>query len=450
MPISPAREAALFILQRVEAGRGFAVELLQSPRVSGLSDADRRLTTALVMGVLRWRGDLDFQIENLSSRPLSYFDSEVLAILRLGIYQLRHLENVPAHAAVHESVEMVKIARKRSAAGLVNAVLRKCKRLDLQRAADGEYLESSRRSVPGWMRERWRQNFGGAAADSIVLASQSVPRTCLRLTGAAASREDVQRELRDDGVETEPGTVARRALWVTSGNVLSSAAWRDGRVVIQDEVSQRVAELVSPLPGQTVLDLCAAPGIKSGQIADDLRAGTYVACDRSPRRLRTMESILRAQWPAGVRRYAVLADAAEPLPFALRFDRVLVDAPCSGTGTLSRNPEIKWRLRSEDILRLAAAQCRMLQNGLTALAPGGRLVYATCSLEPEENEQVVAKAVASYAGYRQLRRSELRLPAPPIVPADMPDELFDDAGSFRTRPGMEQLDGFFAAVLVRV
>lgn len=441
MPISPARKAAFHILQRVEAGHGFAVELLQSRVISLLGDADRRLVTELVMGVLRWRGDLDFQIESLSAKPLSYFDSEVVVILRLGLYQLCHLENVPAHAAVHEAVEMAKVMRKRSAAGLVNAVLRKCRRAPFKNAADGGYLESARRSIPGWICERWRQNFGDDAADSIILASQAIPRTCLCTMGSVFSREALQQELRQDGVKTEQGRTARRALWVTSGNVISTAAWREGRIVIQDEASQRVAELVSPMQGQRVLDLCAAPGIKAEQIADDMRTGTYVACDRSPRRLRTLEKIVRAHWPAGVRQYLVLADAAKPLPIAAPFDRVLVDAPCSGTGTLSRNPEIKWRLRHEDISRLANQQRLILQNGLRALARGGRLVYSTCSLEPEENEQVVAEALRACHGYRQLPRGELGISAA--------DDLFDDQGAFRTRPGMQHLDGFFATVFVR-
>ncbi|MGH9395527.1 MAG: 16S rRNA (cytosine(967)-C(5))-methyltransferase RsmB [Terriglobia bacterium] len=447
MPISPAREAALYILERVEAGQSFAVDLLQSPRVSRLKDADRRLTTELVMGVLRWRGDLDLEIEKLSAKPLSYFDPEVVEVLRLGIYQIRHLENIPAHAAVYESVEMVKAARKRSAAGLVNAILRKCKRSPFEPGTAGaaaEYLERARLSIPSWIHERWQQNFGDAEADSVTLASQSVPQTCLRASGSHFSREALRQELEEAGVQTELGAFGERALRVKSGNVLSTAAWREGRVAIQDEASQLVAALIRPEPGQRALDLCAAPGIKAGQIADDMREGTHVACDRSLRRLRTMEKITRDPWPKAVARHVVLLDATHPLPFATLFDRVLVDAPCSGTGTLARNPEIKWRLRREDILRLAGEQLRILQNGLDALAPGGRLVYSTCSLEPEENEQVVAKALAGRHGHNQVRGDELQREFPELA------GLFDGGGAFHTRPGEQPLDGFFAVVIERV
>ncbi|MGH9344571.1 MAG: transcription antitermination factor NusB, partial [Terriglobia bacterium] len=376
MPVSPAREAAFRILQQVEAGNKFAVDLLQSSRISSLKEADRRLTTELVMGVLRWQGDLDHQIESLSERQLGYFDAEVIAILRMGIFQIRHLESVPKRAAVNESVELVKTARKRSAAGLVNAVLRKCKETPLRDRR--EYLEAARRSMPPWILERWQRNFGHDCADSIVLASQSAPRACLRLTArtgtigeadSSQTREALQRDLERDQVRAVMGKYGRRALWVESGNVFSSAAWREGRVVIQDEASQLVAELVKAKPGQLVLDLCAAPGMKASLIAEDMREGTIVACDRSLRRMRI--KITRAAWPDDVRLLKVVLDAGQTLPFSMLFDRVLVDAPCSGTGTLARNPEIKWRLGPEDIPSFAERQARILQRGLESLARRG-------------------------------------------------------------------------------
>jgi 16S rRNA (cytosine967-C5)-methyltransferase len=213
--------------------------------------------------------------------------------------------------------------------------------------------------------------------------------------------------------------------------------------VIQDEASQLVAELVSPEPGQRVLDLCAAPGMKAGQLAQALGAGTLVACDRSAARLRTLARLLPRCVPEAVRLSMVRLDAAEPLPFGEKFDRILLDAPCSGTGTLARNPEIKWRLSLQDITRLAVLQATMLRNALPTLAAGGQLVYATCSLEPEENEGVVEKVLKEQTAFRAHSSDELAVKHPNLIP------LFNSQGYFRTRPHQHPMDGFSAVVIVR-
>lgn len=439
MAITSARAAAYRILMQVERGRAFAVDLLHSPEVDALSERDRRLANELVMGVLRWRGDLDFVIERLSGRSISSLDPEVLEILRLGVYQIRYLDEVPARAAVYEGVEMAKFARKRSAAALVNAVLRKYHRDP--RPAEG-ILERARRAIPEWLAGRWRKHYG-AAADGIVLASQSVPATCLRPADAGISREVLAAELEREGISTAPAAFSRCALRVTSGKLFSTKAWRDRHAVIQDEGSQLVAELVAPRAGETVLDVCAAPGIKAAQVAAEMRHGTYVACDKSVKRLQTMAKIGSHAWPRDVRLHRVRLDAADPLPFAAQFDRVLVDAPCSGTGTFARNPEIKWRLRPEDIARHSAEQQRLLRNALGALSPGGRLVYATCSLEPEENEGVVAPVLESSPEFAALGAEEMKHAFPALA------ALFDARGAFRSIPGEQPFEGYYAAVVER-
>jgi 16S rRNA (cytosine967-C5)-methyltransferase len=456
VPASPARKIAYHILLRLESGRSFAVDLLQSPEVSALKEADRRLATEIVMGVLRWRGDLDFQIEQLSGRTVKGFDSEVLTVLRMGVYQIRFLERVPKHAVVDDAVELTKAARKRSAAGLVNAVLRKCEPpLDRILEHDFEHLsaenrESVRRTVPAWLLKRW----GRVAATTtepneagtvrLAHASLQTPRTTLRVVDAGADVPSIRRELAAEGVATSPCLFAQAlGLTVESGQVQNARAYREGRVVIQDEASQLVAELVSPAPGQRVLDLCAAPGMKAGQLGQMLGAGRLVACDRSAARLRTLAKLLPPWVPAAVRLSMVRLDAASEFPFRTKFDRILLDAPCSGTGTLARNPEIKWRLRPEDITRLAELQAKMLRNALPALASGGRLVYATCSLEPEENEGVVEKVLSEQPEFRALTARELALEHPHLIP------LVDSRGYFRTCPDRYSMDGFTAAVMVR-
>ncbi|HTS70219.1 MAG TPA: 16S rRNA (cytosine(967)-C(5))-methyltransferase RsmB [Terriglobia bacterium] len=452
MPVSPARKIAYQVLLRIESGPAFAVDLLQAPQVYDLKEADRRLATEIVMGVLRWQGELDFQIERASGKSVKRFDSEVATILRMGLYQIRFLQKIPKRAVVDDAVELVKMARKRSASGLMNAVLRKCEASEgspLSRTYDllsAEWRESVRRAFPPWLLERWERNASGAgneAAMAMAFASLLTPPTTLRVADSDANLENMQKELQAEGVATSPGRYAPRALGVDSGHIQNSRAYLEGRVAIQDEASQLVAGLVAPEPGQRVLDLCAAPGMKAGQVAQMLVAGTLVACDRSAPRLHTLSRLLPRRVPAGVHTSLVRLDAAQELPFAIKFDRILLDAPCSGTGTLARNPEIKRRLRAEDIKRLADLQVRMLRNALPALAPGGQLVYATCSLEPEENERVVQKVLNDLPAFQMFSPRELALKYPTLI------SLFDSGGYFRTRPDQHRLDGFCAAVMVR-
>lgn len=448
LAISPARDAAYRILRRVEAGSAFAVDLLQGAPAAGLRDADRRLATELAMGVLRWRGELDYQLEQLSGRSLSYFDPEVAVILRLGIYQIRFLEKVPKSAAVNESVELTRAARKQSAAGLVNAVLRRCnpppwEGLEARHegAPDPELDAAALRSLPAWLRKRWTARLGVEKTVALARASASTPRVSLRVR--AERRDEVRRELAAENVATRLGAYSDSALIVESGRVQASTAFREGRLAIQDEASQIVASLVRPLPGESVLDLCAAPGNKTAQLAAALGRGQLVACDVSLRRLQTMRRLLAGQLPAATQFLTVCQDATQPLAVRGTFDRILVDAPCSGTGTLARNPEIKLRLQPSDLDRLAGVQVRMLRTALEALAGAGRLVYATCSLEPEENEEVIERACAEEPGFRPLKGDELAREFPALAP------LFDPQGYFRTRPDRDGMDGFFAAVITR-
>jgi len=469
LPISPARKTAYRILRRVQSGRGFAVDLLQTPGVSALKEADRRLATELVMGVLRWRGELDFQIEELSGRPLSRLDPEVATILRVGVYQIRFLEKVPKAAAVNEAVEMVKAACKRSATGLVNAVLRKCVPERGPRTSPGfdglnETMRASvRRATPAWLLERWTALSipfipaiaGIHSAESEVLASDEdaalrlawaslqIPPTVLRVVSQAQGIPSLRAELAGEGITARPGRFSSRALVVESGNVQASQVLRQGRVVIQDEASQLVADLLAPQAGQRVLDLCAAPGVKAGQLAQMLERGTLVTCDLSAKRLRVMAGLLSRWLPEGVQWLTIQLDATQPLPFGCRFERILLDAPCSGTGTLARNPEIKWRLRQEDLRPLAEGQAKMLKTALGSLSPAGRLVYATCSLEPEENECVVEGVLQESPGYEVVPAAELESAFPAFSP------LLDPHGYLRTRPDLHSMDGFFAAVIVR-
>ena len=462
--VSPPRQLAFRILSRVESGREFAVDLLEAPEMAGLSGRDHRLATELVMGVLRAHGDLDRTIEEVSGKSLSYFDCEIATILRLGIFQIRYLTKIPKRAAVDEAVKLAKLARRRSAAGLVNAVLRKCEPAaagvpagDEGEDASSEWTRRAVRSLPAWLAARWEKRFGGAAMAALARSSLETPPTVLRVESAEA-RDEVARRLALGGIETRPGRFSPLALIVelaSAGRTKSPRSggaeievprydWTKEGVVIQDEASQLVALLLAPRAGARVLDLCAAPGIKTGQVAQALARGGIVACDRSAGRLRTMRRLLTGFVPPEVEVFAVRLDASAALPFGVEFDRILVDAPCSGTGTLARNPEIKLRLVPEDLVRFAAIQARILANALKALARGGRLVYATCSLEAEENEAVVAKALRDVSGLRIVPGAELSQEFPGLR------SFFAERDFFYSRPDLHAMDGFFAAVIERV
>jgi 16S rRNA (cytosine967-C5)-methyltransferase len=348
---SSARIAAFDILRQVEGG-GYASDLLLA-HTAAFDSRDAGLASAIVFGVLRYRAQLDYLIGHYSGRRQK-LDPEVSIALRMGIYQLRYLERIPAHAAVAASVELVKRARKRSAAGFVNAVLRKVDRTPIEWPSREVEL-----SCPEWLLARWERHYGAEGAAGIAQAALQEPEKYMR----------------------------------------------GGRM--QDIGSQSIVPLLRLAPGQRFLDLCAAPGNKTAQALESgVRA---VACDLHFRRLAPMRSLTSN---------LVVLDGTHALPFARPFDRILLDAPCSGTGTLGRNPEIKWRLAGADLDHLHRRQAALLAHARTALAPGGLLVYSTCSLEPEENEAVVAA---------------------------VPPELIVE--TMRRLPGRDAGDGFYAAVI---
>jgi len=446
VPASPARVAAYEILLRVEREGAYAADLLHSSRLARFSDSDKALATELVMGVLRWRARLDHSLASVCDQPLAKLDLEVLMALRLGAYQLGYLERVPARAAVHESVELAKRAKKRSAAPLVNAVLRHLA-LSGQRkvfhaerpAAEGASVRdiADHSSHPLWLVERWERNFGATAAARICDFDQSVPVTALRLS-ADVTDDDLRRE----GVELAPGALLTHARRLVSGDVTRSQVLAAGRVAIQDEASQLVAALVGT--GARILDCCAAPGGKTAGIAERNPQAAIVAAELHPHRART----LRRRSP-GENVSVIVADALA-LPLNAEFDRVLADVPCSGTGTLGRNPEIKWRLEPGAFADLHRKQLAILRAALDRVAPGGRLVYSTCSLEPEENAEVVNEALFSRRGFRLLDCHDelLKLKATGELAWDDLDSLTHD-GFLQTLPGLHPCDGFFAALLRR-
>ncbi len=438
---SPARAAAFDVLLRVEQEDAFASELLHSSRLDALSQADRALATELTLGVLRWRSHLDHAVAQASSQPLSKLDAAVLTALRLGGYQIAFLDRVPARAAVNESVELVKRAGRAFSAPFVNAVLRRLAadpaRLTPPTAGESPDAQTLAAACahPLWLVERWVQEFGSEAAQRICDYNQRVPETALRFTD-----NSVESELRAQGVELASGRIMATARQVISGDVTRTRAFAEGRVQIQDEASQLVAALVGK--GSRILDCCAAPGGKTSALAAANPNSLVVAVEIHPHRAR----ILRPRVAAS-NIHVVVADATA-LPLTQQFDRVLADVPCSGTGTLARHPEIKWKLKAEDLADLHQRQLALLKAALDRLASGGRLVYSTCSLEKEENQAVVDEALASR---KDVRIADCAVELQRLREAG--SLLWKDAGSLtaatflRTLPGVHPCEGFFAAVL---
>jgi len=444
MPATPARAAAFDILLRVERESSYVSELLHSKTYKTLSTADHALTTELVMGVLRWRSILDEAISQASSQSLSRLDLEVLIALRLAVYQFRYLDRIPQRAALNESVELVKRARKRSAAPFVNAVLRKLSGSPLCSSAPSVVNVSSQSLAaayahPAWMVERWTEQYGPEDTQKICEHNQSIPTTTIRLRTPEA-----ESELTAEGISLAPGDILNSARIVTSGDVTKTDSFRSSRIVIQDEASQVIAALIGH-GHHRILDCCAAPGGKTLALADQNPGAQITAVELHSHRARLMQT----RFAADLRIQSVVADA-RALPFTQPFERVLADVPCSGTGTLARNPEIKWRLQPDDLTELHGRQLGILRAAIEHLQPGGRVIYSTCSLEKEENAEVVEQILREDAHSRLIdAREELdRLKSAGTL--TWPDPASLTRGPYlRTIPGVHPTDGFFAAILER-
>ena len=448
--ISPARKAAFNVLLAVERGHSHSDDLLRGKAVNALSAPDRNLATALVLGVLRWQIRLDHQRQSLLARPNAKLDPEILIALRLGAFQILHMDRIPARAAIDESVELAKHAGHRFASGMVNAVLRKLAGAPRECVSDESATELALAEAhPVWMVERWTSIYGLDSARAICRHGQTQPALVVRLANSA-----VESELIEAGIVLEPGQLLTAARAVLSGDIAATAAFHEGRVRMQDEGSQLVAELAAAgfgLEVKSILDACAAPGGKTLILAERNPLVRILACESSPPRLEQLRHRL-AQHADRIE--CRLADATELAEEAV-FDLALADVPCSGTDTLGRNPEIRHRLRPEDLPRQAERQRAILSAAFRSVRPGGRVVYSTCSLEPEENEQVVAAVLAQVSSARivslsasieALRNESILTPAG----AERLQGSLTPEGALRLLPGAFHTDGFFIALMERI
>ena len=436
--IAPARRAAFDALSEMADHSSDLGEAVARLRASLTDDRDRSLLLELVAGTLRMQGAIDYQLAQRVSRPLDRLDAQVLRVLRLSGFQLMYLDRIPPAAAIDDAVDLTRRARKSSAAALVNASLRALSRdrgrltwperparveSDAARAMLVHHL-STIHSHPAWLVERWLARHGLDETERWLEFNNRTPAMCLAPNLAHTSRSALTSELAAAGVETTPTRFAKEGLVVTRGHPLSSRAFLEGRCLVQDEASQLIAELAAPTAGSRVLDLCASPGgktVRFSALAGE--RGLVVACDVRPHRLDVLRRTLSRCGVSGVQVVHIPPDSS--LPFRDEaFETVFIDAPCSGLGTLRRDPDIRWKRTAADLSGLAATERGLLDRSADLVRRGGRLIYSTCSSELEENEDVVK-------GFLQAR----------------PD--FGLSRLHHSWPYRDELEAFFGAVLER-
>ncbi len=450
--VSPARQLAFDILRQVQELGETVSPLLHGPAADRLSPEDRHLAQELTLGVLRRQAWLDFLIERYARRPIAKLDPVALLALRLGLYQLKCLSRIPAHAALHESVNLVHQAGRKSAAPFVNAVLRAAQReAEIPAGAwptDPLTRLAIETSHPAWLLRRWIARWGTDEARALATQNNLPPRQVFRYNESRAPQSVTDEWLATHGIAHSPGQLVPQARVVDQGVLTPrSQPVAEGWIYLQEEGSQWVARLATPLlPAEPpspyrVWDVCGAPGGKMALMASLLPGSSQrVLTDGSWSRLETTRSLLQRQGTPEI--WMSQADLLRRAPFAENsFDQILVDAPCSGLGTLQKHPEIKWRLTPAILQSLARRQEEMLTNAATALSSGGLLTYAVCSTEVEEGEEIVARFRARHPAFREVTRERL------VELGLDPEALLTPRVGARTFPHRHQTEAFFVAVL---
>lgn len=408
------REIAVRLLKRHADGTGWLEDLLDDEFNRGaIAPADRGLVQELVYGVVRWQGTLDWLIaRRTDGRP----QKPVLQILlRLGLYQLFFLDRIPDHAAVHESVQIARDLGFGPQSGFINAVLRNCLRERDSLERDLQTLKDSAPDLgyshPRWLCERWQQRWGVENLRALLDWNNAAPTVFLRVNALKATPEQLAEALQQEGVLFTPRTLD----WAPANSVFelrshpplaSLKSFRDGQFYVQDPSTLLAVHELAPQPGESILDLCAAPGGKTTLIAQGMgNRGHLLARDIEKRRLPLIAENCARLGVSCVQ--LASADELSAVSGPGKFDRILIDAPCSNTGVMRRRVELRWRIQATEIERLRAVQLGLLKQAAPWLKPGGTLVYSTCSLEPEENSGVVREFLNSNADFELVREREL-------------------------------------------
>ncbi|MBE9546868.1 MAG: 16S rRNA (cytosine(967)-C(5))-methyltransferase RsmB [Proteobacteria bacterium] len=441
------RGIAVDILNRVDKTGSFAEPILDSflSRNILANIHDRRLLTQLVYGTLRMRGHLDWVIRHLYRGRMESMDAGIKNILRTGLYQLMFTDRIPEFAAVDEAVKITEKAYP-GRSGLVNAILRNA----IRKKGDFEYPAidkdpSSHISIvhshPLWMVKRWLNIFGIEETLEICKANNEIPPLTLRINRLKTDRDELLKELSGEGLTVRPTEFSPDGIILSNppAPVRETKYYKIGYIQIQDEASQLISLLVNPKPGERIMDICAGIGGKTTHMAGMMRnSGSILALDISRKKIESSKALSKRLGATIID--TLVGDAAsEPeKPLHEKFDHVLVDAPCSGLGTLRRNPEIKWRLLPEDLKSLPPLQKRILNSAGRYLKSGGTLIYSTCTIMPEENEEVIKAFLSDNSGFEQIH-----------PPASINSKMTDKEGFFRTYPHRHGTDGFFGAVLLK-
>ena len=443
------RTICLDILNRQGNPDAHADDLLTDSfkRYRHLTPLDRAFLTELTYGVLRWREKLDWAIRQFSNIAFEKIEPEIVNLLRLGLYQIYFMSRTPTSAAVNESVEMAKKFRGRGVAGFVNAILRSV----LRQGKEIPYPDFDQdpalhisvvHSHPLWLVQRWIKEMGAEESVRVCESNNRISPLTLRSNTLKTNRQDLILKLKEQGLTPLPTLFSEDGIRLKDPPPTSELPfWKEGLYLIQDEASQLVTSILDPKPGERILDACAAPGGKATHIAQRMRdEGEILAIDLRREKLGRIEEGCRRLGIKMVK--AKTGDAARPLPFleGMEFDRVLADVPCSGFGTLRKNPDLKWKRREKDVDRLSGLQSSILENVSRYLKRGGILVYSTCTVFREENEAVVEKFLA---GHPEFRLDEMEQ----VLPKRYASLI--EKGYFKAIYSQEGMDGFFAARLSR-
>ena len=445
--IKTVRHLAVDILNQVHTSQAFASPLvndcLDKNSLSGTPDG--RLLTHLVYGVLRFQGHLDWILAKLYRGDFEKMDEGIKNVLRVGLYQLKFSDRLPAFAVVNEAVKIAKIIHPEKNA-LVNAILRNYLRRGQKipfpslKNNPAEHIAAFH-SHALWLVKKWIKIFGLKETMSLCSANNEIPPLTVRVNTLKISRDEFAQKLTDAGVTSTPTKYSPDGIILTdsAGAIQNTNFFSEGFLRIQDEAAQLISYLISPNSADSILDACAGAGGKATHLAAILKnKGRIVAVDRNPEKIAELKkdairlgiNIIETQ----------TLDLSAGLPDSLKekFDHVLVDAPCSGLGTLRRNPEIKWRTTEKDLRNFAAAQKVILQNASLAVKTGGRVIYCTCALLPQENENIIDDFLARNKNFSLCQ-----------TPASINPRLLDSRGFYRTCPHRHNMDGFFGAILKR-
>lgn len=448
--MSPARAIAVKLLTQIQDSRNTLDQLLNraEDQIQKLNRPDRSLVHVLVYGVLRWQRRLDWVIDHLSDRKRK-MDPIVRTILRLGLFQIQYLERIPASAAVNTAVELAKKNDRQWAAGFVNGVLRQAIRQadripwpDPDKAP-ADFLAITQ-AFPTWLISRWLDRWGRDATEALCHAINTIPAVTLRTNTLRVTRQQLIEAIRPEAgaVQETANSLEGVDLAHLNRPLPQWPAFQNGWFQIQSEAAQLISHFLAPRPEERIWDVCAGLGTKTAHLAQLMgNQGQILATDLYADKLRQLDSDMRRLGITIVRSLPLDITALDSQFQPRKFDRILIDAPCSGLGVLQKNPDGKWRVRPQDIRNNSIRQLTLLDNCAPFLKAGGILVYAVCSLEPEENEHVVE-------GFLQ-KHPEFAIYHDELGPADITNSLLTPRGFLTTIPHLHQLDGFFAAALIK-